>query len=123
MSKLPHFKFRLYVAGDGPHSVQAIANLNALCREYLTERHEIEIADVLHEPQRALGRQSDAGAYAGKAFAHTGPKDRRQPRPARRGLVTIAQRSGTETAGYFWQRKECFLPSSQTTLGSRGIRR
>ena len=54
MSKLPHFKFRLYVAGDGPHSVQAIANLNALCREYLAERHEIEIVDVLHEPQRAL---------------------------------------------------------------------
>jgi circadian clock protein KaiB len=53
MSK-PHFKFRLYVAGDGPHSVQAIANLNSLCREYLAERHEIEIVDVLHDTQRAL---------------------------------------------------------------------
>jgi circadian clock protein KaiB len=54
VSKLPHFKFRLYVVGDGPHSVQAIANLNELCREYLSERHEIEIVDVLHEQQRAL---------------------------------------------------------------------
>jgi circadian clock protein KaiB len=48
------FKFRLYVAGDGPHSVQAVANLRALCREHLPERHEIEIVDVLREPQRAL---------------------------------------------------------------------
>jgi circadian clock protein KaiB len=54
MSKLPHFKFQLYVAGDGPHSVQAIANLKELCREYLPERHEIEIIDVLREPERAL---------------------------------------------------------------------
>jgi circadian clock protein KaiB len=54
VSKLPHFKFQLYVAGDGPHSVQAIANLNELCREYLSERHEIEIVDLLSEPERAL---------------------------------------------------------------------
>jgi circadian clock protein KaiB len=48
------FKFRLYVAGDGPNSTQAIANLNALCHEHLPERHEIEIVDVLREQQRAL---------------------------------------------------------------------
>jgi circadian clock protein KaiB len=54
VSKLPHFKFQLYVAGDGPHSVQAIANLNAFCREFLSERHEIEIIDLLLEPERAL---------------------------------------------------------------------
>jgi circadian clock protein KaiB len=57
MSKLPHFKFQLYVAGDGTHSVQAIANLNELCREYLSERHEIEIIDLLSEPERALHDQ------------------------------------------------------------------
>jgi circadian clock protein KaiB len=54
MSELPHFKFQLYVAGDGPHSVQAIANLNEICREFLSERHEIEIIDLLREPERAL---------------------------------------------------------------------
>jgi circadian clock protein KaiB len=54
MSAPAHFKFRLYVAGDGPNSNQAIANLNALCREHLPERHEIEIVDVFREPQRAL---------------------------------------------------------------------
>ncbi len=54
MSKRAHFKFRLYVAGDSPNSTQAIANLNALCLQYLQERHEIEIVDVLREPKRAL---------------------------------------------------------------------
>ncbi len=32
----------------------AVANLHALCREHLPERHEIEIVDVLREPKRAL---------------------------------------------------------------------
>lgn len=34
--------------------MQAIANLKTLCRERLPESHDIEIVDVLHEPQRAL---------------------------------------------------------------------
>jgi len=54
MRKPAHFKLRLYVAGDGPNSIQAITNLHALCREHLPERHEIEIVDVLREPHRAL---------------------------------------------------------------------
>jgi circadian clock protein KaiB len=54
MSTPTHFKFRLYVAGDGPNSAQAVANLDAICREHLAERHEIEVVDVLREPQRAL---------------------------------------------------------------------
>jgi circadian clock protein KaiB len=54
MNKPAHFKFRLYVAGDGPNSARAVANLGTLCRDYLPERHEIEVVDVLREPQRAL---------------------------------------------------------------------
>jgi circadian clock protein KaiB len=54
MSKQAQFKFRLYVAGDSPNSTQAVANLRALCREHLQERHEIEIVDVFREPERAL---------------------------------------------------------------------
>lgn len=48
------FKFRLYVAGDAQNSVQAIANLTAICRTYEPDRYEIEIVDVLREPKRAL---------------------------------------------------------------------
>lgn len=48
------FKFRLYIAGDTQNSAQAHANLTAICREYLSGHHEIEIVDVFKEPQRAL---------------------------------------------------------------------
>lgn len=48
------FKFRLYVAGDALNSAQALANLNALCRDHLVGRHEIEVIDVFQEPERAL---------------------------------------------------------------------
>lgn len=48
------FRFRLYVAGDGLNSVQAVANLAALCRARLPHRYDIEIVDVFREPKRAL---------------------------------------------------------------------
>ncbi len=54
MSRRALFKFRLYVAGDAPNSAQAVANLGALCRAHLPDRHEIEIVDVFLEPKRAL---------------------------------------------------------------------
>lgn len=54
MSSLPVFKFRFYVAGDAPNSVRALANLTALCNEWLPDRHEIEIVDVFKHPKRAL---------------------------------------------------------------------
>ncbi|MGK2941892.1 MAG: circadian clock KaiB family protein [Immundisolibacter sp.] len=48
------FKFRLYVAGNAPNSAQALANLGALCRAHLPDRHQIEVVDVFREPKRAL---------------------------------------------------------------------
>lgn len=48
------FNFRLYIAGDTQNSAQARANLTAICRDHLPDRHEIEIVDVLKEPKRAL---------------------------------------------------------------------
>ena len=48
------FTFRLYVAGNAPNSLQAIANLTQLCETHLPGRHEIEIVDVLVDPERAL---------------------------------------------------------------------
>ncbi|MFZ1545512.1 MAG: circadian clock KaiB family protein [Candidatus Nitrotoga sp.] len=54
MSPQVIFKFRLYVAADAPNSAQALANLTALCRTHLPDRHEIEIVDVFREPTRAL---------------------------------------------------------------------
>ncbi|MBK7765161.1 MAG: circadian clock KaiB family protein [Sulfuritalea sp.] len=54
MSRRVIFRFRLYVAGDALNSAQALANLTALCRAHLPDRHEIDIVDVFNDPQRAL---------------------------------------------------------------------
>jgi len=48
------FKFRLYVAGDAQNSTQAVANLTALCKTYLKDRHAIEVVNVFRDPKRAL---------------------------------------------------------------------
>ena len=45
---------RLYVADRAPNSLKAIANLEAICKEYLQGSFELEIIDVLEFPQRAL---------------------------------------------------------------------
>ena len=54
MSRRTLFKFRLYVAGDAPNSVQARVNLAAICRTHLPGRYEIEVVDVFQHPKRAL---------------------------------------------------------------------
>lgn len=48
------YRFRLFVAGSALNSVQALANLTALCRTWLPEHHNIEVVDVLQDPKRAL---------------------------------------------------------------------
>jgi circadian clock protein KaiB len=45
---------RLYVADRAPNSARAIANLAAICKEYLGDQFELVIIDVLEHPQRAL---------------------------------------------------------------------
>ena len=45
---------RLYVAGGAPNSLQAIANLEAICQEYLKGGHRLEVVDVLEHPRRAM---------------------------------------------------------------------
>ncbi len=46
--------FRLYLAGEAPNSVRALANLYAICRKHFPESHRIEVIDVMKEPLRAL---------------------------------------------------------------------
>jgi circadian clock protein KaiB len=45
---------RLYVAGDGPNSQSAIAALRALLAQFSGHGIEVEIVDVLTDPERAL---------------------------------------------------------------------
>jgi circadian clock protein KaiB len=48
---------RLYVAGETPNSLAALANLRALCREYVPGRYTIEVVDLLAKPALARNDQ------------------------------------------------------------------
>jgi circadian clock protein KaiB len=52
-----HWQLRLYVAGQTPKSVAAFSNLKSLCEEHLAGRYEIEVVDLLENPQLARGDQ------------------------------------------------------------------
>jgi len=51
------WKLRLYVAGQSPKSLQALANLKSLCEEHLADRYSIEIIDLVEYP--AFAREDD----------------------------------------------------------------
>jgi hypothetical protein len=44
------YNLRLYVAGQTPKSIAAIANLKKLCDQHLNGRYEIEIIDLMKNP-------------------------------------------------------------------------
>lgn len=48
----PHL--RLYVAGNAPNSVRAIANARAICAAHFPLGHQLEIVDMIEFPRRAL---------------------------------------------------------------------
>lgn len=52
-----YYNLRLYVAGQTPKSVSAIANLKKICEEHLAGRYTIEVIDLLLNPQLAAGDQ------------------------------------------------------------------
>jgi circadian clock protein KaiB len=51
------WELRLYVAGQTPKSVAALANLNRFCEEHLAGRYNIEVVDLVEDPKRARGDQ------------------------------------------------------------------
>jgi circadian clock protein KaiB len=51
------YHLRLYVAGQTPKSVLAFRNLKQMCEEHLEGRYEIEIIDLVENPQLAAGDQ------------------------------------------------------------------
>jgi circadian clock protein KaiB len=48
---------RLYVAGQTPNSVNAIANLKIICEENLAGQYELQVIDLYQQPQLAQGEQ------------------------------------------------------------------
>lgn len=52
-----HFLLRLYVAGMTPKSLRAFSNLKRICEEHLEGRYEIEVIDLMENPQLAAGQE------------------------------------------------------------------
>jgi len=52
--KNARLRLRLYVAGDAPNSLAAVANIKAICTEHFDSAHELEIVDLLEQPGRGL---------------------------------------------------------------------
>ena len=56
-SSVKAYELRLYVAGQTPKSLAAFANLKKICEEHLAGQYDIEIIDLLKNPQLAGGDQ------------------------------------------------------------------
>lgn len=51
------WELRLYIAGQTPKSVLALANLRQYCEEHLLGRYKLEVIDLLLNPQLAESDQ------------------------------------------------------------------
>jgi circadian clock protein KaiB len=52
-----HYVLKLYVAGQSPKSVNAIANIKKICEENLQGRYELDVIDLYQQPQLAQDEQ------------------------------------------------------------------
>ncbi|HET9227436.1 MAG TPA: circadian clock KaiB family protein [Thermoanaerobaculia bacterium] len=60
MNAMTHEEFydlRLYVAGQTPKSVAALANLKRFCEEHLAGKYRIEVVDLVENPKLARSDQ------------------------------------------------------------------
>jgi circadian clock protein KaiB len=54
---MPLVELRLYVAGQTPKSLAALANLKKICTEHLEGRYKLHVIDLVKTPQLAQGDQ------------------------------------------------------------------
>jgi circadian clock protein KaiB len=52
-----HYHLRLYVAGQTAKSLAAMSNLKRFCEQHLAGRYDIEVIDLMKNPQLAAGDQ------------------------------------------------------------------
>jgi circadian clock protein KaiB len=57
MTETDGYSLRLYVAGQTPRSVAAIANLKKICEQHLPGRYQIEVVDLMKDPSLAQRHQ------------------------------------------------------------------
>jgi len=47
-------ELRLYIAGESPNSLRAVANLKAICEDCLPGQHRLEVVDILDDAMRPI---------------------------------------------------------------------
>ena len=75
-------RLRLYVAGDAANSMVAIANLRAVIAECADGQADVEIIDILSDPERGL----HDGVFVTPMLVKV------EPTPERRVLGTLSDR-------------------------------
>ena len=51
------WELRLYIAGNTPKSMTALANLKKYCEQHLASKYTLEVIDLMKNPQLAAGDQ------------------------------------------------------------------
>jgi circadian clock protein KaiB len=74
------YVLRLYVIGMTPRSLQAVANLRAICEEHLAGRYDLEVIDIREHP----GLLRDDQVFAAPTLV------KRLPLPLRRIVGDLA---------------------------------
>lgn len=75
------YVFRLYITGTTPQSTRAIVNIRKICEEHLKGRYELEVLDLLQNPESARIDQIIAAPTLAKI----------SPLPARRFIGDLSQ--------------------------------
>ena len=82
------YLLRLYIAGATPRSSRAVVNLRKICETHLQGRYEIEVVDLMDNPDRAREDQIIAAPTL----------IRRLPLPERRFIGDLSQTGRVLTA-------------------------
>ena len=51
------YNLQLYIAGQTPKSIAAVANLKKICEQHLSGRYDIEVIDLMKNPALAQRHQ------------------------------------------------------------------
>jgi circadian clock protein KaiB len=76
------YVLKLYVAGSSPLSTQAIENVDAVCRECLPGRYQLEVVDIHQQPATIAESQIVAAPTLVRI----------RPRPLRRLIGNLSNR-------------------------------
>jgi circadian clock protein KaiB len=84
----PWYTLRLYVTGNTPRSLRAVANTRGFCEDNLHGRYALEVIDIYQEPERAR----DAQVVAAPTLV------RESPLPLRRMVGDMSERERLRSA-------------------------